>query len=214
MPENSIRWTTLIEAIALSALIGVYIWKVQPTHPGAGLLLGLWFVVSIFVHHDTPKTLGWRGDNLGAATWQGMPVLIVFLGLTFIAAAFFGAYHRFPAHFTETRRFLKYGSFCLLQQVALNSYLTNRLVAANLPLKGVCLLSGAVFGALHWPNPVLVPLTFAGGVVMAWLFIRERNIIPLTVGQAILGALVWWALPMAWHHGMRVGPGFYTFHLH
>src|SRR6516165_7854836 len=147
MPENSIRWTTLIEALALSALIGVYIWKLQPAHPGAGWFLGLWFVVSIFVHHDTPKTLGWRGDNLLAATWQGMPVLITFLVLTFIAAAFFGAYHKMPGHFTDIRRFLKYGSFCLLQQVALNSYLTNRLVAANLPLKSACLLSGIVFGA-------------------------------------------------------------------
>jgi hypothetical protein len=214
MPENSIRWITLIEALALSTLIGVYIWQWQPVHPAMGWFLGLWFVVSIFVHHDTPKTLGWRGDNLWAATWQGMPVLIAFLAFTFTAAAFSGAYHQMPAHFTEMRRFVKYGSFCLLQQVALNSYLTNRLVAANLPLKGVCLLSGVVFGALHWPNPVLVPLTFVGGVVMAWLFIRERNIIPLAVGQALLGALVWWALPMAWHHGMRVGPGFYTFHLH
>jgi hypothetical protein len=57
-----------------------------------------------------------------------------------------------------------------------------------------------------------VPLTFVGGVVMAGLFARHRNILPLALGQAILGALVWWALPMAWHHGMRVGPGFYTFH--
>jgi hypothetical protein len=48
---------------------------------------------------------------------------------------------------------------------------------------------------------------------MSWLFSRERNILPLTVGQAILGTLVWWVFPVAWHHGMRVGPGFYSFHL-
>jgi hypothetical protein len=47
---------------------------------------------------------------------------------------------------------------------------------------------------------------------MSWLFSRERNILPLTVGQAILGTLVWWVFPVAWHHGMRVGPGFYSFH--
>jgi len=74
------------------------------------------------------------------------------------------------------------------------------------------LVAGTVFAALHWPNPVLVPLTFFGGVVMSWLFARERNIIPLAVGQAIVGTLIWWALPVAWHHGMRVGPGYYTFH--
>ncbi|MGB6599267.1 MAG: CPBP family intramembrane glutamic endopeptidase, partial [Candidatus Acidiferrum sp.] len=73
-------------------------------------------------------------------------------------------------------------------------------------------VAGAIFAAVHWPNPVLVPLTFIGGVAMSWLFIRERNIIPLAVGQAILGTLVWWAFPLAWHHGMRVGPGYYSFH--
>ena len=69
---------------------------------------------------------------------------------------------------------------------------------------------GLLFGALHWPNPVLVPLTFIGGVVMCWLFARERNILPLVLGQALLGALVWWAFPLAWHHSMRVGPGYYA----
>ncbi len=66
--------------------------------------------------------------------------------------------------------------------------------------------------ALHWPNPVLVPLTLVGGVGMAWLFARERNILPLALGQAVLGALVWWAFPLAWHHSMRVGPGYWAFH--
>jgi len=70
---------------------------------------------------------------------------------------------------------------------------------------------GLLFGALHWPNPVLVPLTFIGGVVMCWLFARERNILPLVLGQALLGALVWWAFPLAWHHSMRVGPGYYAY---
>jgi len=46
---------------------------------------------------------------------------------------------------------------------------------------------------------------------MSWLFARERNVLPLALGQAILGSLIWWAFPLAWHHSMRVGPGYYTF---
>ncbi|MGC1310781.1 MAG: CPBP family intramembrane glutamic endopeptidase, partial [Candidatus Acidiferrum sp.] len=105
-----------------------------------------------------------------------------------------------------------YSAFCLLQQVALNSYLTNRLLYAFEEPHIAAVVAGAIFAAIHWPNPVLIPLTFIGGVAMSWLFSRERNIIPLTVGQAILGTLVWWAFPVAWHHGMRVGPGYYSFH--
>jgi len=49
---------------------------------------------------------------------------------------------------------------------------------------------------------------------MSWVFAKERNILSLTVWQTILGTLVWWAFPIAWHHSMRVGPGFYHFHSH
>ena len=121
--------------------------------------------------------------------------------------------HRLPEHLIDPKRFGGYLAFCLLQQVGLNSFLMNRLLAAFQQPRVAALVAGAIFGALHWPNPVLVPLTFAGGVAMAWLFATERNILPLTLGQAILGALVWWAFPLAWHHSMRVGPGYRTFRL-
>jgi len=58
-----------------------------------------------------------------------------------------------------------------------------------------------------------MPFTFIGGTTLCWLFARERNIIPLAIGQAILGSIVWWAIPVALHHGMRVGPGYYSFQL-
>ena len=103
-------------------------------------------------------------------------------------------------------------AFCLLQQVGLNSYLTNRLLGATGSPASAALLAGTIFALIHWPNPVLIPLTFIGGTAMAWLFARERNIIPLAIGQGILGTLVWWAFPVTWHHAMRVGPGFYHFH--
>jgi hypothetical protein len=114
----------------------------------------------------------------------------------------------FPADLFCGVVFGSYLAFCLLQQVGLNSFLTNRLLAAFEKPALAAVVAGFLFGALHWPNPVLVPLTFVGGTAMAWLFATERNVLPLALGQAILGALVWWAFPLAWHHSMRVGPGF------
>jgi hypothetical protein len=111
----------------------------------------------------------------------------------------------------DYRRFLGYFSFCLLQQVAVNSYVMNRLLSALDRPAIAAFLSSMIFAALHWPNPVLIPVTLIGGFGMCMLFANERNILPLTLGQAILGGLVWWAFPMAWHHSMRVGPGYYSF---
>jgi membrane protease YdiL (CAAX protease family) len=105
-------------------------------------------------------------------------------------------------------------AFCLVQQIGLNSLATNRLLSAIDNRVQVALLSGIIFALLHWPNPVLVPVTWVGGFLMSWLFARERNILSLAVWQGILGTVVWWAFPVAWHHAMRVGPGFYRFRLH
>jgi hypothetical protein len=156
--------------------------------------------------------LGWRADNLWLATRQGLLIYAVLIIGVCAAGLWLGAFHRLPPHVAEPWRFFAYFGFCLLQQVALNSYLTNRLLYALENPRLAAVLAGAVFAALHWPNPVLVPLTFIGGTAMSWLFSRERNILPLTIGQAILGTLVWWVFPVAWHHGMRVGPGYYSFH--
>jgi hypothetical protein len=173
-----------------------------------------WLVISFIIHQDTPKTLGWRADNLKPAARQAAVVFGICIIAICAAGLYLGAIHRLPAHLLDSRRFFGYFSFCLLQQVALNSYLMDRfLYAVESPLVAASFAS-VIFALLHWPNPVLVPLTLVGGFAMCWLFARERNILPLTLGQAILGGLAWWAFPIAWHHSMRVGPGYYAFGSH
>ena len=54
-----------------------------------------------------------------------------------------------------------------------------------------------------------VHFTGIGGTAMAAMFGRHRNILPLAVGQALLGSLLWWSFPLAWHHMLRVGPAYY-----
>jgi len=205
------RYLSIAEALAFSAFTALFIWRWQTAHPESWLVFPIWLALSFVVHHDTPKTIGWRADNLWPATRRAALTFGVFVVAVCLAGLFMGALHRLPEHLIDRHRFIGYFSFCLLQQVALNSYLTNRFLSTlDNPWKAA-ILSGTIFAALHWPNPVLVPLTFIGGCAMGWLFARDRNILPLTLGQAVLGGLIWWAFPMAWHHSMRVGPGYYSF---
>lgn len=205
------RWSCLIEALAFSAFVAWYIWKLQEVVLRVWWVIPVWLVVSFALRRDTTRTIGWRADNFWRATkraaWFFVPsaLLICFAGL------FLGMLHRLPAHLINPHRFSGYFAFCLLQQVGLNSLVTNRLMRAFEKPLPTAIVAGIIFGALHWPNPVLVPLTFFGGVAMSWLFATERNILPLAIGQAILGALVWWAFPLSWHHSMRVGPGYNGF---
>jgi hypothetical protein len=225
-----VRALTLVEALLFSAVVALFIWRWQAAHPLTWIILPIWLTASFLLHHDTPKTLGWRADNLWPATQQGLLLFGIYIAAVCVAGLALGALHRLPEHLIYPRRFLGYFAFCLLQQVAVNSYLMNRLLFAwgcpdkirqgqepsvdRPSLAGPvvpALLSSIIFAALHWPNPVLIPVTLIGGFGMCLLFARQRNILPLTLGQAILGALVWWAFPIAWHHSMRVGPGYYSF---
>ena len=201
----------LLEALAFSGFVALYMWQWQSASPRTWLVFPVWLLLSFALHRDTPKTIGWRGDNLKPAARRAAPVFLIFSAAIVIAGVALGALHRTPAHFVAPKRFVGYFAFCLLQQVALQSLTMNRLLSGLRSPQAAAFVGGLLFGALHWPNPVLVPLTFIGGTVMCWLFARERNIIPLVIGQSILGGLVWWAFPLAWHHSMRVGPGYYTY---
>jgi hypothetical protein len=209
---NFDRWSCLIEALAFSAFVAWYIWKLQVMALRAWWVIPVWLVVSFVARRDTTHTMGWRADNFWRATKRALWFFAPGAMLVCFAGLFLGMLHRLPAHLVDPHRFGGYFAFCLLQQVGLNSLVTNRLLRAFEKPVPTAIVAGAIFAALHWPNPLLVPLTFIGGVAMSWLFATERNILPLTIGQAILGALVWWAFPLAWHHSMRVGPGYNEFH--
>ncbi len=207
MSASSSRWLSLADVTLLPAFILWFIWRLQFSARWTWVIFIAWMAVSFLLHRDAPRTLGWRGDNLGAAARQ---TLVVFgpaaVGLL-IAGVSTGAPLRLPFNIVSVMA--SYGAFCLLQQVALNSLVHNRMLALIRDERIAAGVTGAIFSACHWPNPLLVPLTFAGGMVMAWMFGRVRNIIPLAIGQAVVGLLVAWAFPVAWHHHMRVGPGYY-----
>lgn len=173
-----------------------------------GAVIPAYVIASFILRHDSPKKLGMRADNLIPATRNAA---IVFGSFSIALVAIGLALHA-PLALLRSfsfNRFFAYMSFCLLQQVAFNSFLTNRLLSIFSRRWAATLTAGAIFAALHWPNPVLVPATLVGGAAMAWLFSLHRNILPLAAGQAVLGELVGWAFPQAWHHIMRVGPGYY-----
>ena len=209
MNRRPIRWLALADVVGIPLLVACYIWRFQFTAPRSWMIFPVWVVASFAAHRDTPKTLGWRADNLWPATRQAAVIFGALAALLLAIGFALQAPAQLPPNLASLRRLWTYFAFCLLQQVALQSLLNNRLLAI-VSRRWVCsLLAGTIFSTLHWPNPVLVPLTFVGGSAMAGLFARERNVIPLAVGQAILGSLAWWAFPVAWHHSLRVGPGYY-----
>jgi hypothetical protein len=212
MTPTASRLLRLLEVFGFTAFVAWYIWQLQAAVWYSWIVFAIWLVVSFVLNQDTPQSLGWRADNLWAATKRSAIAFLPCAFVIFAAGILLASSQHFIHPTLVPKRFFSYMAFCLLQQVGLNSLVTNRLLSAMENPVRASFVAGTLFALLHWPNPVLVPLTWIGGMLMSWLFAKERNILPLTLWQGILGTLVWWAFPLAWHHAMRVGPGFYHFH--
>jgi hypothetical protein len=207
LAEN--RMLSLLDLMGLPVLVEWFIWLPPLAHPRAWIIFPIWLLASFLLHGDTPKTLGWRADNLLRAIRRAAPALLLMAAFLLLTGLLLGQSVAAPLRQFSARHMWNYFAFCLLQQVALNSLFMNRLLSLVSGRWKAALLAGGIFGLCHLPNPVLAPLTFFAGVVMAKLFAEERNILPLALGQAVLGTLVWWAFPLSWHHGLRVGPGYF-----
>src|SRR5713226_1885419 len=89
----------LLEALAFPAFVSLYIWRWQEASPRTWLVFPVWLLLSFALHGDTPKTIGWRADNLKAATRRAAPVFLFFMLAIAVAGVAMGALHRTPAHF-------------------------------------------------------------------------------------------------------------------
>lgn len=203
-----LRWLSIADVVCIPAIVVLFIWRWQFTHRGIWIIFPVWIVASFFIHRDTPKTLGWRADTLKRSAREAG----IFFGVAIAIVLVLAFARGMPKHLlwsAVAEHLWTYFAFCLLQQVALNSFINNRLISLIRKPWLSSLIAGLVFASAHLPNPVLVPITLIGGVAMAWLFRRNRNVLTLALGQALVGSMLAWAFPPAWIHHLRVGPGYF-----
>src|SRR6476661_3791295 len=124
------RYLTIVEGLTFSAIVALFIWRWQIAYPKSWSIFPVWLIASFLIHRDTPKTLGWRGDNLWPATRQGLAFFAAAVASVCLTGLMLGALHHLPEHLIDERRFVGYFAFCLLQQIAVNSYLMNRFLGS------------------------------------------------------------------------------------
>jgi hypothetical protein len=192
--------TGLVEALAFTAAVLAYIWVFRFRAPWTLWLLVGWAVAALAVHRETLDSAGFSARHFAQAVadWR-------YLWLGALLALALALQERLIDPQLLARGAL-YFSWCCAQQ-AIYQNLVYRRVRASLGAESQgWLVSGMIFGLVHWPNPVLVPATALWGALSSYLFERWPSVFALGLVQFLFSALLYELTPWGWHHGFRVGP--------
>jgi membrane protease YdiL (CAAX protease family) len=71
------------------------------------------------------------------------------------------------------------------------------------------LFVASVFALLHLPNPWLTVATFCGGLLWAWAYQREPNLLAAAFSHSVMTVVLVTTVPYSALGGMRVGYGYF-----
>src|SRR5260370_11970351 len=116
MKPSTLRFPKLIEPLAFSAYVAWYIWQLQASYFRAWLIFPVWMLASFMFHGDTPKTIGWRADNLWSAAKRSAVILAPCAAGLFLAGIFLGVSPRSEEHTSELQSHLNIVCRLLLEK--------------------------------------------------------------------------------------------------
>jgi membrane protease YdiL (CAAX protease family) len=164
------------------------------------------FSLMVFSHRvrgETLHDLGFRLDNFLPAVrlliWPTVGAVFLILLAAWITSGY-GFSLRPPRW-----RHLVVPAWAFFQQYSLQSFINRRAqIACGKGLRSIVLVA-VVFSLVHLPNPLLAIVTLVGGLMWAWVYQRQPNIVALALSHAIASLVLALSLPVDLVNSLRVG---------
>ena len=183
----------------------VYVWLIEPIVTHSAVLIPAAVVVILTTWHDV-RYGGWgfSWSALAPALWQALAVTFAAVLLIVSAGVVVGTLH-------DRRDFL--GSLAPLvlwggaQQWVLQTLVLREAQRVSSRAKGI-VIAAVLFGVVHLPNPLLVPVTGAAALVWCWLYDRHPNIVPLALSHGLGTLALRYAFDEAITGRLRIGAAY------
>ncbi len=202
------RGWTAAEIAAFFALLASYIWVWKEAFPGhRAVVLALYAGIGLETHlrrGESAREVGFRLDNLGAflrlaIRWLALPVVLVAAAGLALGGWSFPRPALWPLGLAWS---VAWGT---AQQYGLACVFYRRL-RDLLPAPRATVTAAGIFALLHLPNPFMVGLTLALGLVACALYERQPNVFGLGIVHATTSFLLANALPGWLTFDWMVGP--------
>jgi membrane protease YdiL (CAAX protease family) len=173
--------------------------------------VGLALAVMISSHRlrsETLRDLGFRMDNFLRASKILLGPMIVAAGLAVLAGFLLKTRPdllRWHAGRPIVAQMGISTGWGLLQHYVLQGFINRRLQLIQGPGAASILLTAVVFSALHFPNPWLMVVTFAGGAVWAFAYQRAPNLFALAISHSVITWVLVSTLPPSVLNHLRIG---------
>jgi CAAX prenyl protease-like protein len=210
--DSAVRFIYLLEIFAAWSLIEATIWSSGKTQFRLFWISFLFIVASTIVHRPKLHDVGLSLRGLRSSLWV-IPMAIAVSSAAVLLAWAAGTLHPLFGAIAQARHSTGYAIWAVLQQFILQSYFFLRFEKL-VTTRSAVLLSAGLFCLAHIPNPVLLVVCLIAGCVACEIFRRNRNIYALGVAHAILGLTIAITVPDDIHRHMRVGIGYYNYHVH
>ncbi len=202
-------WFQII--LVFSAIEGA-LWTQGRAQAAWSLVALVLLLICVAVRKPTVQDLGLGLRGMAGASWAIL-IAVVFCAGCMLLAWRMGTLKLLYSPQPANWRTLFYALWAFEQQFMLNAFFYRRFENLYGGGPASLLLTAGLFSVAHVPNPVLVPATFIGAIFFIEVFRRWRNLYPLAIAHAMFGLTLAVTIPDRWLRHMRVGIGFFRFHL-